>query len=619
MVYPQLDLKAQDIHEAARICRLVSGMPLALVLAAGWLEVLSFKEIAGEITCSLDILQSQLQDLPERQRSVRAVFEYSWKRLSEADQRAFMRLSVFPNCFTRHAAQQVAKASLHTLRNLMNKSLISMRQDSCYEIHEMLHQFGEQQLEASGEAARIRNAHREYSLNILTRNTLNLKGRHQLAALQEIEAEFDNIRAAWYWAVKQKDETAIGLALESLYLYCDILGRQREGVEYFESARRYLKPDSAAEASLVYGCVLTHLGMLQSRYLRNSPQVAAVIEDGLEILQKYDHKGELAFGFLSLGHYAIDTMNDVEMALPYIEQSLKHFEETGDDFYAANALYLIGHCHAYLSGLDDFIRYTTRSLKLSRSAGDWGNTALTLVSLSLAEFFLGDYISAESYAQEAADIATEIGNGMSLAQVKTFLGLLHLLRGNMEQAGSYIEAGFSIAKALDFPIPMVYAQASLAALASLQGLYTESLQHVQASKAYPGSPYTAGLVAWASALALCGIGDFAAARQELREVFALDRRFGSSVIAVLALPVVALILAQQDRPEQAVETLSLAYHHPLSVNGWMEHWPALEDLRADLDARLDLNTHLAAWERGKNLHITQVIESFNYAAIPISP
>src|SRR3712207_6932284 len=59
------------------------GMPLALVLAAGWVHVLSFEEIAGEIAQSLDILESELHDLPERQRSVRAAFDYSWKRLSD--------------------------------------------------------------------------------------------------------------------------------------------------------------------------------------------------------------------------------------------------------------------------------------------------------------------------------------------------------------------------------------------------------------------------------------------------------------------------------------------------------------------------------------------------------
>lgn len=618
LIYPQLELEARDIPEVARICRLVRGMPLALVLAAGWLEVLSFEEIGDEIASSLDILHSRMQGVPERQQSVRAVFEYSWKRLSEAERRAFMRLSVFPKGFTRHAAQHVAKASLHTLRNLIEKSLVSIRQDARYEIHKMLRQFGGEQLDASGEAIQIRNAHSEYSLNILERSAADLKGRRQLAAVREIEANCDDIRAAWHWALGRKNEAAVGRALESLYLYCDIRGRQREGAEYFETARLRLKPNCAAEASLVYGRVLTHLGVLQSRYLQNCPEVGAVIEEGLEVVRKYADKEEIAFGLLSRAHHAIDTMNDVEAALPYIQRSLRYFEEVGDDFYAANALFLIGHCHAYLNGLDDFIRYSAQSLNLSRSIGDCVNTALTLVSLSLAEFFLGNYASAERYAQEAAVIAVESGIGMPLAQVKTFLGILHLLRGHMEEAATYIESGFSIAREVDFPIPLVYAQASLGALASLEGRYAESLRHVQASKAHPGSPYTAGLVSWVSAMAHCNSGDSVTARQELQAVFALDRRLGAPAIAILALPVVAVILAQEGRPQEAVETLALAYEHPLSFMGWMEHWPALRDLRDGLKAQLGPQSYQSAWSRGKTRDVAEVAEVFRYVPLPVS-
>ena len=101
---PDLDWHKDQFVEMGRVCQLVQGMPLAIVLAAGWLELLSLEEITEEISHSLDILESETRDLPERQRSVRAAFDYSWKRLAPPDQRVLEKLSVFRGGFSRRAA-----------------------------------------------------------------------------------------------------------------------------------------------------------------------------------------------------------------------------------------------------------------------------------------------------------------------------------------------------------------------------------------------------------------------------------------------------------------------------------------------------------------------------------
>src|SRR5438046_604753 len=114
-------------------------MPLGILLAAAWVGVLSVQEVANEIQKSLDFLETDQRDLPERQRSLRAAFDYSWKLLTEQERQAFTRLSVFRGSFTREAAQQVSEATLKALMALVNKSLL--RRDAStdrYEIHELL-------------------------------------------------------------------------------------------------------------------------------------------------------------------------------------------------------------------------------------------------------------------------------------------------------------------------------------------------------------------------------------------------------------------------------------------------------------------------------------------------
>ncbi|MFN2224989.1 MAG: ATP-binding protein, partial [Anaerolineae bacterium] len=108
-VCPGFELAGHERH-VARICRLVQGMPLALLLAAAWVEMLPPAEIAGRILQGLDFLETGWRDVPDRHRSIRAVFDHSWHLLGEREAEVFQALSVFCGGFSRQAARQVAGA-----------------------------------------------------------------------------------------------------------------------------------------------------------------------------------------------------------------------------------------------------------------------------------------------------------------------------------------------------------------------------------------------------------------------------------------------------------------------------------------------------------------------------
>ena len=96
----------RDWAAIARLCQLAWGMPLAVELAASWISVLSCEEIVAEIERNLDFLASSLRNVPERHRSVRAVFEQSWSLLGQRERDVFARLSVFRGTFGREAADE---------------------------------------------------------------------------------------------------------------------------------------------------------------------------------------------------------------------------------------------------------------------------------------------------------------------------------------------------------------------------------------------------------------------------------------------------------------------------------------------------------------------------------
>lgn len=140
-----------DLSAIAQICELVEGSPLAIELAAAWVNVLDCAAIAAEVQRGQDILITQQRDIPEHHRSMQVVFDRTWERLTDDERRVFSQLSVFRGGFQRAAAQDVADASLVILSALVNKSLLRWDQAGHYQVHELLRQYAAGQLAQSAE------------------------------------------------------------------------------------------------------------------------------------------------------------------------------------------------------------------------------------------------------------------------------------------------------------------------------------------------------------------------------------------------------------------------------------------------------------------------------------
>jgi len=110
-MHPRFALEA-ELADVAQICRLLSGVPLAIELAAAWVRGAACAQIARQIETDMGWLVTTMRDVPARHRSLRAVFEHSWRLLTPAQQQVFMKLSVFRGGFSALSAAQVAGACL---------------------------------------------------------------------------------------------------------------------------------------------------------------------------------------------------------------------------------------------------------------------------------------------------------------------------------------------------------------------------------------------------------------------------------------------------------------------------------------------------------------------------
>ncbi len=177
-VKPGFALDQETRPLAYRLCARLGGMPLAIKLAANWLRMMSLAQIVAEVERNLDILTSQLRDIPDRQRSMNAVFEATWGMLSSEEQRAFASLAVFRSGFSAQAAQQVAEVSPYLLAGLVDHGLVRLEDGDRYEVHELTRQFAGQKLRGNEEArAFVLEKHSRYYLDLVIGERSNLYGQ----------------------------------------------------------------------------------------------------------------------------------------------------------------------------------------------------------------------------------------------------------------------------------------------------------------------------------------------------------------------------------------------------------------------------------------------------------
>lgn len=201
-VQPDFEGDPAQLLAAARICRLVQGMPLAIELAGGWLSILSAEEIAAELERNPDFLEANWSDVPARQANLQAVFDTSWQLLTAEEQAALRALSVFRGGFGRDAAHAVAGASLKMLAALVAKSWLTSLGPDRLQIHELLRQYAARELQKSPVVPNPRQSHADYYAGLADAQLPRLRSPHPAPAYTVLDNEADNIQSAIGWLVE---------------------------------------------------------------------------------------------------------------------------------------------------------------------------------------------------------------------------------------------------------------------------------------------------------------------------------------------------------------------------------------------------------------------------------
>lgn len=430
-----------------QLCRLVEGMPLAIELAAALTRTHTCAEIATAAARNLDSLTTAQHDVPARHHSLRALFDYSWSLLNGWARSALSRLAVFRAGLTAEAAGQVAEAGESDLNLLANKSFLRRRPDGRYEMHEVLRQYAAEKL-AEVEAVETATRHADYFTRWVQRHEAALSGETMAESTGAIQAEIDNVRAAWRWAVEHSDLAAIARSMAGLARFYVLKSLTREGEAALRAAIHAVRARLAAgkpgpiavalfdgpEQDQPAEAVLAALLVWHGRLLARSAQPEAAAAAWAESIQLApDSQRAQAMAYVLWGSLDV-ARSDYPAARRKAEQALSLAQAAGWQKMEADANRLLGNIFSYQGDLPWSRQYYERCLKLERVAGHRRGTSATLSNLGSLCLEQGDTVAAEDYFEQALAIHRELGDQSSLAQTLVNLGQLWEVRGDYVRA-----------------------------------------------------------------------------------------------------------------------------------------------------------------------------------------
>jgi predicted ATPase/DNA-binding XRE family transcriptional regulator len=433
----------EDERAIAHICRLVGGLPLGIELAAAWVPILSCGEIAKEIESNLDFLTTSMRDVPERHRSMKAVFDHSWRLLSEEEQHALSRISVFRGGYNRTAAEDITKITLQLLASLVSKSLVRRAESGRYDLHEVVRQYGLSRLADDPQREVTIDRHSAFYLALVRDREAPLKSAAQRGAVRELTDEIDNIRAALSWAIKREKFGTLGPALQSFELLFGIKGWFREGTEQLELIVQALRTESDnEEEQKVLGQALAQQARL-FQIKGDYDQAQIRYEQSLDVLRPIGDQVLLSHLLIFYG-ILLFLCGELDQAQSLNDEGLAYAQAAGDVWLTAHGLYDQGYIAGKRGRYVEAYEQMSAGLALWRALGDPSSTALGLNHLAPTAITLGRYEEAQSLLQESLDLCARVGDRWGLGTAYRHLGMSALAQGNISEAQSLIQKSLEL-------------------------------------------------------------------------------------------------------------------------------------------------------------------------------
>lgn len=454
-------LTVENRRAVAQLCRMLGGMPLGIELAAAWVHLLSPAEIAREIGHNQDLLSSSARDVPDRHRSLRAAFDYSWSLLNADERRTLRRLAVFRGPFSRDAAMAVLAGSverqeplpgLALLASLIDKSLLRIRsgeaETSRYELHEQIRQYAESQLRQDpAEETLVRRLHAHYYAAWLDRHEHELKSAAQRQTIAAINHSLDNVRAAWAWAIEQRAAAQLIQLAYAFGWFAELQGRNPEFAHLTERAAAALRPhaaDAAAERSdqIAYWLMVSLEGWACSRFA--PARAVGLMQAALAPLRSLGDDRALFQALITPAYVAI-FVGDEAGARAMLDEAIAAAQRADFPWGVATALSVRCILETLYSDGATAQRAQAAALNAARTCGDPRHIALALNYGGRIALDRGDLDTAEHVCREALTIGMTQRDRYQIGLGLLVLGCIAQARADFAAAVWLLQEAHTIA------------------------------------------------------------------------------------------------------------------------------------------------------------------------------
>ncbi|MFE3953781.1 BTAD domain-containing putative transcriptional regulator [Nocardia sp. NPDC059091] len=435
-VRPDLPVSGPELETVAEICRQLDGLPLALELAAAKVRVMPLATLHARLADRFTVLAGGNRTALPRHRTLRAVLDWDWELLGEAERTALARLAVFATPFTQAAPESLGVAAAE-LEALLDRSLLQLlepipdpsnpgapKPQPRYRVLETVREYGLAQLTARGELDSTRAAHTAYYLALAERAQPRLRSRDQLPWLRLLDAEHENLLAALRFSHESGDVHTAARLGSALGMYWALHGAHADAVRMLRPVLHLpaVRPHPPLAAAFALHSMLAaqaaELGANTNHLRRWIGVKPEPIGDGA---------AELACALVELA------AERVEAGLEVVKPWLGH-----PDAWTRGMFWLVrSFLNANASGvarLDEDLR--TAAACFEEAGERWGqSTALTY--LAFARATLGDLDGAADAMAAALAAAEELGSTVAL---RIWLVMIRLHSGEVEAARTDLNA-----------------------------------------------------------------------------------------------------------------------------------------------------------------------------------
>lgn len=459
---PGFRLTDENARAVCDICQRVDGIPLALELAAARIRALSPADIASRLEQRFAILTGGSRAALPRQRTLRALVDWSYELLDPDERTLFDRLSVFAGGWDLEATEAVCSgdplerfAILDLLSQLVDKSLVIAEAgpggSMGYRMLETLREYGRERLALADEAGAVRRRHAEFFVALAERAERELTGARQVEWLQRLERAHDDLRTALKWAI-DGTEAAIGWRLGgALYRFWSRRGYFSEGRTRLEAVLSMAPSTMTAEeqgarAKALHGAAT--LAVQQGDHAT----ARTLFEQSLAIKRELGDRSGMAATLNNLGVVA-RYQGDHASGRALHEESLALYRELGDKWAIANVLNNLGTVARDVDDLDAARRQLEESLALRRELADLWGIANTLENLGHIALDQGDHAMARSRYIESLTIAQQLGEKRAMAFLLEDFGALAAAEGNARLGVRLAAAAAAVRDQIGAPLP----------------------------------------------------------------------------------------------------------------------------------------------------------------------